>query len=400
MAEGLCQKFAKFWGKFSKWYKEMGMDHWIFLEEYVALQKEVKSKGKTKEGGKAKISPDYTYIKDLVAGRPVLGHPLSVGAFRARLGRSRTMGLSDTSIHPATMRVLEDFIAYGTQLKTERPGKSMVLSSCDTIEGPIVKLKNGDVVFVETEEKAKEITKEVEEIIFVGDILINYGYFLNRNHILAPMGYNEDWYALELEKSLGENKTEYSELIKNINYMKLSFDEAYEISKKNSIPLHPRFTYHWNDLNIEQLKQLIEWLGFAVVKEEKIIIPLMPEDKKKRILELIGLPHKNVNNEYVVIEGDWAKAFRLSLGFLNSEYDKEKINNIITEGANVLEIINKLSEVKIRDKSGLYIGSRMGRPEKAKMRKLTGSPQAMFPVGKEGGRLRCFQAALEKRECI
>ena len=396
MAEGLCQKFAKFWGKFSKWYKEMGMDHWIFLEEYVALQKEVKSKGKTKEGGKAKISPDYTYIKDLVAGRPVLGHPLSVGAFRARLGRSRTMGLSDTSIHPATMRVLEDFIAYGTQLKTERPGKSMVLSSCDTIEGPIVKLKNGDVVFVETEEKAKEITKEVEEIIFVGDILINYGYFLNRNHILAPMGYNEDWYALELEKSLGENKTEYSELIKNINYMKLSFDEAYEISKKNSIPLHPRFTYHWNDLNIEQLKQLIEWLGFAVVKEEKIIIPLMPEDKKKRILELIGLPHKNVNNEYVVIEGDWAKAFRLSLGFLNTEYDKEKINITITEGTNVLEIINKLSEVKIRDKSGLYIGSRMGRPEKAKMRKLTGSPQAMFPVGKEGGRLRCFQAALDK----
>ena len=46
------------------------------------------------------------------------------------------------------------------------------------------------------------------------------------------MGYNEDWYALELEKSLGENKTEYSELIKNINYVKLTFDEAYEISKK------------------------------------------------------------------------------------------------------------------------------------------------------------------------
>mgnify|MGYP001591688955 CR=1 FL=1 len=38
----------------------------------------------------------------------------------------------------------------------------------------------------------------------------------------------------------------------------------------------------------------------------------------------------------------------------------------------------------------------MGRPEKAKMRILTGSPHALFPVGKEGGRLRCFQAALEK----
>ena len=38
----------------------------------------------------------------------------------------------------------------------------------------------------------------------------------------------------------------------------------------------------------------------------------------------------------------------------------------------------------------------MGRPEKAKMRKLQGSPQVLFPVGKEGGRLRCFQAALDE----
>jgi DNA polymerase II large subunit len=37
----------------------------------------------------------------------------------------------------------------------------------------------------------------------------------------------------------------------------------------------------------------------------------------------------------------------------------------------------------------------MGRPEKAKMRKLKGSPQVLFPVGEEGGRLRSFQSALK-----
>ena len=47
------------------------------------------------------------------------------------------------------------------------------------------------------------------------------------------------------------------------------------------------------------------------------------------------------------------------------------------------------------DKSGTFIGARMGRPEKAKMRKLTGSPQVLFPIGDEGGRLRSFQAAIE-----
>src|SRR3989338_10934969 len=87
MAEGLSQKFAKFWNKFSKFYKDFEMDHWIFLEEYVSLQKEIKSRGKLKEAKKAKLSPDFTYIKDLVAGRPILGHPLSTGAFRVRFGR-------------------------------------------------------------------------------------------------------------------------------------------------------------------------------------------------------------------------------------------------------------------------------------------------------------------------
>lgn len=37
----------------------------------------------------------------------------------------------------------------------------------------------------------------------------------------------------------------------------------------------------------------------------------------------------------------------------------------------------------------------MGRPEKAKLRKLDGSPNVLFPVGSEGGRLRSVQAACE-----
>ena len=37
----------------------------------------------------------------------------------------------------------------------------------------------------------------------------------------------------------------------------------------------------------------------------------------------------------------------------------------------------------------------MGRPEKAKVRKLTGSPNILFPVGKEGGRLRSVYEAVK-----
>ena len=57
--------------------------------------------------------------------------------------------------------------------------------------------------------------------------------------------------------------------------------------------------------------------------------------------------------------------------------------------------MNTVSNFEIKDKTGDFIGARMGRPEKAKLRKLTGSPHVLFPVGSEGGRLRSLQAACE-----
>ncbi|MEK6876696.1 MAG: DNA polymerase II large subunit, partial [Nanoarchaeota archaeon] len=73
---------------------------------------------------------------------------------------------------------------------------------------------------------------------------------------------------------------------------------------------------------------------------------------------------------------------------LGSETYAELSDN---ENLDIISLINKFSSVKIRDKSGVFIGARMGRPEKAKMRKLTGSPHVLFPIGEEGGRLRSFQ---------
>ena len=147
---------------------------------------------------------------------------------------------------------------------------------------------------------------------------------------------------------------------------------------------------------------LLDWLMYAVVKDDKIILPLKYDIKKdlvdidpKRVLELLGVPHKLVSNEYVVIEKEWEKALRVSLGFYEKNFDIHHLLKKIDEHKSVLENVNKISEVKLRDKSGLFIGSRMGRPEKAKMRKLTGSPHVLFPVGGEGGRLRCFQSSCE-----
>ncbi len=396
-AECLAQKAQKIYAQIQKWGKDFGMDHWNFLKKFLEIQKKKKAKGGNKKSGDEKIKPDYTYIKDLVAGRPVVTHPLRIGGFRLRYGRGRNTGLSANAIHPATMIVLNRFIAIGTQLKTERPGKGTTVYSCDQIEGPIVKLKNGNVLFLDTEEEAKKYLSEIEEVIFLGDMLINYGDFYNRAHPLIPCGYNEEWYRQELKKA-GVN-------IDKLNVYKIRADEAIEISQKYNVPLHPKYTYHWKDISKKQFISLLEWLKKAVIEKNKVILPLNYDFKKdvenidqKRILELLGIPHSLVSREYVVIEKDYAKAFIKSLNLPEPNLDLiiENIKNSPEDDA--LKLLNMISEIKIRDKSGTFIGARMGRPEKAKMRKLTGSPQVLFPVGQEGGRMRSFQAALENKD--
>lgn len=392
VAECLAQKAQKVFVQIQKWGKELGLEHWNFLDEFLKIQKKSKAKGiENKE--ETLIKPDLTFIKDIVAGRPVLTHPLRTGGFRLRYGRGRNSGFSSDAIHPATMKVLNDYIAIGTQLKTERPGKATVIAVCDQIEGPIVKLKNGSVLLLETEEEAKKCKGEIEEVLFLGDILINYGDFYNRAHKLIPCGYNEEWYKQDI-KHKG----------KEIKDIKITANEAIKLSMDIGIPLHPRYTYHWKDINKKQLIGLLTWLKKAVIEENKIILALtydldkdIEDTEPKRTLEVLGVPHLVANNEYVVIEKDDAQALSASLDLKNPNLNLviQNINAIQEE--DVLKIINTISPVKIKDKSGTFIGARMGRPEKAKMRKLTGSPHVLFPVGKEGGKMRCFQSALESK---
>src|SRR3990167_6628368 len=136
LGEGLAQKAAKGL-RILKGLKKNGfkIHDWDWLEDYVKIHEK-------REKDKSDTGP--TYIKDLVAGRPVFGHPGK--GFRFRYGRSRVSGFSAVSLHPATMGITGDFIATGTQLKIEKPTKGCCVTPCDSIDGPIVKLKNGNLI--------------------------------------------------------------------------------------------------------------------------------------------------------------------------------------------------------------------------------------------------------------
>ncbi|MBI2548944.1 DNA polymerase II large subunit [Candidatus Woesearchaeota archaeon] len=422
IGECLAQKAPKLWKQLGKWGKDFSLDHWGFLEAFIALQKNIKAHLQTKSTSKTSVSADYTYIKDLVAGRPVLAHPLHVGGFRLRYGRSRVSGYSSVSIHPATMHILNEYIGTGTQLKVERPGKACALTVCDTIEGPIVKLDDGSVVLLQDEISAKKSAKKVSQILFLGDFLVNYGDFLNRAHPLIPCGYCEEWYAQELERatvnlfgSLDTQKlASYTELDAELlsTFMRhptttfMDGGTALILTKKLQIPLHPRYTYHWRLISKQQLLLLIEWLAKAsyegdVQNIQKIILPLTQNhEQAKSVLESIGFPHQVINNEFVIIDKDHGTVLANLFALGDTEQQakiKAQVSTSMTTSTpeDLLMLIGEFSRLPQRDKSGTFIGARMGRPEKAKLRKLTGSPHILFPVGEQGGKLRSFQAALE-----
>ena len=388
LGEGLAQKAAKGFRLYNNAKNNgVNMTGFDWVGEYVELH-EKRNAGKDKSSGGVP-----TYIKDLVAGRPVYGHPGKSGGFRFRYGRGRTSGFSAVSLHPATMSVTDDFIAIGTQLKIEKPTKGCAVTSCDLVDGPIVKLFNGSVKKLDSKEEAKKLYPDIEEIIYLGDMLFPFSDILNRNADLIKPGYVEEWWNLQLNQRGGVVEDCYD----------VEFEKALELSKKYEIPLHPSYIFYWTQISKEQFLGLIDWLKSSRI-DEKIIFPYNKTEQEefelgKRALELLGIEHQ-VTIENVVLDEKSSKSLLINLG-LSSEWINQKtfLKELFIDkdfsGEDVLEIINRLSDFEIKDKAGEFIGTRMGRPEKAKLRKLTGSPNVLFPVGNEGGRLRSLQAACE-----
>ncbi len=382
-SEGLAQKAGKGL-RLLNGVKEKGFQSsgWDFLEEYVKIH-EIVLAGKSKTG-------IATYMKDLVAGRPVFGHPSRSGGFRFRYGRSRVNGLSAVSVHPATMAISGGFLSSGTQLKIEKPTKGCVVSVCDKIDGPIVKMKDGSVRKMEDFEEAKKLYQEVEEIIYLGDILFPIGDVINRNHELLKPGYVEEWWGLELKKVGG-----------SVDCFNVSFDDAVRFSRDFDVPLHPKHIFYWSQISKEEFFWLMDWMQNCVWMN-KLLLPYSKFVREKfsqgkRALELLGVEHSVIFDNVVVKDG---KALLANLGVSENCLEfREEFKRIIFEMKNfngdVLESINKLSEFKIKDKAGDFIGARMGRPEKAKLRKLTGSPNVLFPIGEEGGRFRSVNEAVK-----
>ncbi|MFH1424548.1 MAG: DNA polymerase II large subunit [archaeon] len=327
------------------------------------------------------------YIQEIPAGRPVFSHPSRKGGFSLRYGRSRAGGHSAVSLHPATMSVLDNFIAIGTQIRLEFPGKAAITTPCDTIDGPIVLLEDGEVLQLTTLEQADEIKPKVKKILRLGDILISGGDFLENNHKLRPGAYAEEWWAKEV---LADAKTAPKEFAKYLRppYPTPNIETALKISKKYNTPLHPQHTFFWGDLNFEQLKNLISALKKA--KSTQDHIEFENEKSLKNTLETLCIFHKLEHNKILITEH--AQTLLKTINPTKTPAELDKLKN---SSKNMLELISTLTGVKVMDRKPTPIGARMGRPEKAKPRKMSPAPHSLFPTGANQGRVRDLIKASE-----
>ena len=357
---------------------------------------------------------EFMYLEDVVGGRPIFSLPATSGGFRLRYGRARNTGLTALGIHPSTMHILGDFIATGTQLRIEKPGKAGIVAAVDSIEPPIVKLSDGSIKRIDDTKLAKSISKSIVNIMFLGDILISFGEFVENNKALAPSGFVEEWWVGLLSKAIKDNsfttklfsqskidREKINSFLDNPLANIPTIDEAIHLSRNLLIPLHPTYTYFWDSLTADEVNQLRQGImnsDFKIQDSGELIISELHNDVKK-LLEKAAVPHELDGQKTVVPKGS---ILYECLGLKNN-WDPPKENTLGHE------YISQMSGIVILPKAPSFIGARMGRPEKAKPREMRPIVHTLFPIGLSGGpRRNIVEAAknntimsidIEKRFC-
>ncbi len=379
---------------------KLGFQGWEWLKNF-------KKKSEKKSGG---------FMDDVIAGRPIFAFPSTRGGFRLRYGRSRNTGLSAVGIHPATMAIVENFLAAGTQMRLELPGKGGVTMPVDSIEQPVVLLKDNSVVRVSLE-NYPDFKGKVQKILFLGDMLIDFGDFLYCNKSLPPSGYVEEWWAKDLQRAIMEKfgsdfqkasqatnlpTLRLENFVANPFTCKPTVKEAVTLSFCLDIPLAPNCLLFWGNVsNLREIELLRQWLtNCDVTLNESFACKIVGEvsDAVIESLRKIFVPHKIFDGKIVLV-GEDAATFGFSLGY-------GKTHDV--QAKSPLEMLSLLSRVQIKDKAPTYVGGRMGRPEKAKHREMKPLVHLLFPVGLKGGTHRDLMEAsqqgpvfveLAKRKC-
>ena len=377
--------------------EELGIDGWEWLKELI----EKKEENSFNNNANGMNDTNDKIVSEVIIGRPVVSLSSNITSFRVRYGRMSNMGISAVGIHPAAFPVLEYFLVIGSQIKVNLPGKGAITVPCPICSPPVVKLENGSVIKLTDEKMARRYRKRIKEILFLGDIMISFGDFLENNYPLVPSPYVPEWWYQEFKNALATNQDALSYINKiGVKQPEHAFDEidfysAYVLSQYLQIPLHPRYTLRWSLLNKEEIKKFIRYIGEARINKDSLLEWINPDPDLLDVLDKLLVTYALKDNKLVLDDIEISKLFILLLNlFVENPSILEK------EYENTCELISEILGIKQRDVIGKQISARFGRPEKTKPRELSPSVHVLFPISKFGGSKRDLIKASELQRYV
>ena len=132
--------------------------------------------------------------------------------------------------------------------------------------------------------------------------------------------------------------------------------------------------YSGEAVGAEELKKLLEAAMAAPSAKNRqpwhfVLI------QEKETLETLLVPHRVEDGEVYFEEAEKPLERCLAL-------DKKYVE---AEEGDTLRQVNVWAGFTVKEKAYVYVGARMGRPEKAKERKMNPYVHSIFPVGNAGG---------------
>ncbi|WP_280586918.1 DNA polymerase II large subunit [Halorubrum sp. Boch-26] len=334
--------------------------------------------------GPPRAKPSQKFLRDLIAGRPVFTHPSEAGGFRLRYGRARNHGFATGGVHPATMHLVDDFLAAGTQIKTERPGKAHGVVPVDSIEGPTVRLANGEVRRIDDPEEAKEVRNGVEKVLDLGEYLVNYGEFVENNHPLAPASYVYEWWVKEFADAGADVQAMRDD--PHVDLEHPDVDEALAWARDYDCPLHPEYTYLWHDVSVAAFDALAEAVADGDVAEG--VLAVERTETTREALEALLVEHAAMPDALrIPVWRPLARSLGIDDG-LRKTWTEDDLSAAAREwddGENAVKAVNEVAPFEIRERAPTRIGNRMGRPEKSESRDLSPAVHTLFPINEAGG---------------
>jgi len=366
--------------KLAKKLASLNISGWEWLSEIKGGTQE--STNETEQAG--------AHFEEVISGRAVLSMPRRRGGFRLRYGRSMNTGLSSIGIHPAVPALLDYPVVVGTQVKVDLPGKAATVAFVDSLEGPTVLLVDGTVKHVSSEKEGAELRERLVRIIDLGDALVSYGDFLENNKNLPPSPYVTEWWTQDLKQALSSVPEATTKLNQaGITAAQLealvsggtpTAVQALSISRTLSIPLHPTHTPRFDRLtgtDILELRANCRMNGLDV--EANITSHHIQWMLQNSLLE-----HQVIGNK-AIIHGEAA--------VILSELLRLGQDSPLPDTTDALEATRQLSGIRLGRQTTTTIGVRVGRPEKAMVRRMKPPVHTLFPVGNAGGPWRDVFAA-------